>query len=204
MLYLHSCARALLWWMLCTWFTRHMQAIYNWGYLWIFYVYLDYNMVTPAVHPQGVCVNLSGMTAKEGARENAHLVEQWERQVVSTWCKQVHAWIVPIVDVSMIHMYITIYQPIHSYDSAWYDITDTNWYHIYIYRCTLYVYVLQNMTFMKLLGFGCLPKIFFGRLSAQPLASSNRRDDNCWTWGIDAMRCFSWNGNKWHKCAWLR
>jgi hypothetical protein len=61
-----------------------MQAIYNWGYLWIFYVYLDYNMVTPAVHPQGVCVNLSGMTAKEGARENAHLVEQWERQVVST------------------------------------------------------------------------------------------------------------------------
>lgn len=167
MLYLHSCARALLWWMLCTWFTRHMQAIYNWWYLWIFYVYLDYNMVIPAdppiatgMHPQGVSVNLSGMTAKEGARENAHLVEQWERQVVSTWCKQVHAWIVPIVDVNIFHMYITIYQLIHSYDSAWYDIKVTNWYHIYIYRCTLYVYVLQNMTFMKLLGFGCLPNIF--------------------------------------------
>ena len=117
-----------------------MQAIYNWWYLWIFYVYLDYNMVTPAdppiatgMHPQGVSVDLSGMTAKEGARENAHLVEQWERHVVSTWCKQVHAWIVPIVGVNIFHMCITIYQLIHSYDSAWHDIKDTNWYHIYIY-----------------------------------------------------------------------
>ena len=42
-LHLHSCARALLRWMLCTWFAQNMQAIYNWGYLWIF----DVNLVTP-------------------------------------------------------------------------------------------------------------------------------------------------------------